>query len=548
MTGTGVIEIDARCSDKAFHGCESEVYIDGKLVGYTPLQRFLHAGNHNYKIVKPGYSDKVPPSPYLSVGTIDIQHGMKYTLDIDLVNNDITGGITITSSPEGANIFIDNKEQKKVTSDVISELTPGEHKYKLTLPGYIDAEGTITAKLGEAIHIDPILIQIIDFGTLYIYSTPNLYEINIPYVLQGAKVYIDNIDTGKVLTSPTTGITKGVHTFRIEKKGTLDREGMFIVNGEDTILISVYPILEPKLGILVMYMAPFIGDMKIGRVYIDGKDTGEYTDTTHIVPEGTHTYRIHIDGYQDPEGEFDIVENRTTTITAHICRIGTIRGGAINVSSNPPGAIVAIDNVYLGQYTPTIVKHLPDGDHTYRLSKLGYADSAGTFTIANQNIISINPSLVQEKAILDISCNIMAAMIYIDDHTEGWTTPTEISGLSPGVHTYRLIIPDTYGNGFDNATGTFTIEKGKTTRVDAVLRPKDQHAGNLIVNSVPIGARVIIDDVDTKSTAPRDMIGISSGIHKVMLTLPGYKDWIGTVNIIPGSIVSIFESLIPEAI
>ena len=182
------------------------------------------------------------------------------------------------------------------------------------------------------------------------------------------------------------------------------------------------------------------------------------------------------------------------------------------------------------------------------MSKLGYADATGTFTIINGNDISINPSLVQEDSILDISCNVIAAMVYIDNHTDGWTTPTEITGLSPGAHTYRLVIPSTYGGGFDDATGTFNIEKAKTTRVDAVLHPIDQYSGNLIVNSMPTGARVHIDDVDTKSTTPYNMMEMSSGIHKIKLSSEGYKDWIGTVNIISGSVVSIFENLILEKI
>jgi hypothetical protein len=140
-------------------------------------------------------------------------------------------------------------------------------------------------------------------------------------------------------------------------------------------------------------------------------------------------------------------------------------------------------------------------------------------------------------------------MIYIDNHTEGWTTPAEIIGLSPGSHTYRLIIHDTYGGGFNDATGTFNIEKEGITRIDAKIGLiKDKEKGSLIVNSIPIGAKVFIDDVDTKSVAPDNIIDMSPGIYKVRLTLDGYQDWIGTVNIIHGSIVSIFETLIPEKV
>ena len=256
-------------------------------------------------------------------GTIDVKDESKNSYDIEIVNVSMTGGVSIHSSPEGAKIFIDDKEQDKTTPTVVSELSPGEHRYKIMLPGYEPIESTFTAVLGKPVHIDHNLIQLKDFGTLYIYPTPILYGIVIPYILHGAKIYVDNVYTGKNIPFPVTGLTKGIHTFRVEKHGTVDREGMFIINGEDTLIINVYPILQPKTGMLVLYTSPFIGDPKIARVYIDGKDTGEFNDIRQALSEGTHTYRLHIEGFEDPEGSFDIVANRITIITPHLCHLGT---------------------------------------------------------------------------------------------------------------------------------------------------------------------------------------------------------------------------------
>lgn len=549
MTSTGIIEINTTCSDIAFRSCSSELYINDKFVGYTPIQLFLPTGAHNYKLVKPGYLQPPPPPAPLTVGIANIQYGSKFALDINLINSAVTGGLSINSSPDGAEIFIDGKDQKMTTPTVISGLTPGDHKYKMTLPGYADMEGSFTMTLGQATSVYATFTQLKDFGTLYLYPTPFLYGRIIPYILQGAKIYIDNIDTKKLMPLSITGLTKGVHTFRIERSGTVDREGMFIINGGDTLLISAYPILQQKTGMLVIRAAPFVGDIKLAKVHIDGKDTGQATDVRYALSEGTHTYRLQLEGYQDVEGKFDIVTNRITRVTAYMTQIGTIPLGKVNISSNPSGGLVSIDDVYLGQYTPTTVENLSDGDYTYRLIRPGYLDATGTFTVTNGQTVDLNPTLIQSDTILDISCNVIAAMIYIDNHTEGWTTPTEIMGISPGDHTYRLIIPSTYGNGFEDATGTFKIEDKKTTFVNADMHTvKDPGKGNLIINSVPIDAKVFVDDIDTKSITPDTVIGMDPGIHTVKLTLAGYKDWAGTVNIISGSIVSIFETLTPEKV
>ena len=547
MVSTGIIEINAGCSDVAFKTCSSEVYIDDKFVGYTPIQIFVPTGSHSYKLVKPGYFPPPPPPPPLMAGVANVQHGIKFSLNVNLINSTATGGLNIDSIPSGANIFIDGNDRKITTPAIISDLTPGQHQYKLTLQGYEETTDSFTIALGQPLDLHPILTQMKDFGTLYIYPTPVLYGRIIPYILEGAKIYVDNVDTGKLLPSPITGLTKGVHTFRVTRSGVEDREGMFIINGGDVLLISIYPILLPKTGMIVLRAFPLVGDIKTAEVYIDGKDTGERSNVRFALPEGTHTYRLKLEGYEDVEGKVDIIENRIARVTAYMKHVGAPPFGTLNILSTPPGALIHLDDIEIGQYTPASVRKLLGGDYTYRLSKPGYLDTTGTFTISDESTIDLHPTLIQSDTVLDISSNIIASMIYIDDHTEGWTTPSEIVGISPGTHSYSLVIPETFGQAFNMVTGTFNLEKGKTTKVDGIINlDKDHGKGNLIVNSVPSGAKVFVDDVDTESTSPDSVLNMSPGVHKVKFILPGYKDCVCNVNIIPGSMVSIFINLIPE--
>lgn len=547
MVSTGVIEINAGCSDVAFRTCSSEVYIDNIFVGYTPIQIFVPTGSHSYKLIKPGYYPPPPPPPPLMAGIANVQYGMKFSLNIDLINGATTGALNINSIPSGASIFIDEKDMKMISPAIIPDLTPGQHKYKLVLSGYEDATDSFTMSLGQPIDLHPILIQKKDFGTLYIHPTPVLYGRIVPYIIEGAKIYVDNVDTGKFLPYPITGLTKGVHTFRVTRPGVEDREGMFIINGGDVLLISIYPILLPKIGMLIIRAFPLVGDMKVAHVYIDGKDTGEFSNVRFALSEGIHTYGLKLKGYEDIEGKIDIVENRISRATCYMKHIGTPVLGALNISSTPPGALVHIDDVEIGQYTPTKVRKLSKGDYVYRLSKPGYLDTTGTFTMSDDETVDLHPTLIQSDTILDISSNIIASMVYIDDHTEGWTTPTEITGLSPGTHTYSMVIPETFGQAFNTVIGTFNLEKGKITKIDGVIHlDKDHGKGNLIVNSIPVGAKVFVDDIDTESNTPDSVLNMLPGIHKVKFTLPGYKDWIGNINVIPGSVLSIFENLIPE--
>jgi hypothetical protein len=545
MTHTGIFEINATCSDIAFNSCSSELYIDNKFFGYTPIQLFIPEGNHNYKLVKDGYI----PQPSTGItdikyGSIDIKYGIKSSLDIKLTNDKKTGALSINSTPEGAHIFIDNIEQKAIAPTMISDLTPGDHEYKLTLPGYIDIKGKFTMTLGQSTIVEEAMVQSEEFGTIYIYSKSILHGLK-PYILEGATIYIDNVDSGKKVPMPITGLTKGIHTFRVSMPGIEDANGMFIINGKDVLLIGISSILLPNTGIVTIRTHPIIGNIKNAKVYIDDKDTGKYTTTRLALYAGTYRYKLTLSEYEDIEGKFDILPYGTTQVSAYPIHVHASSLGTINVSSNPIDTYINIDNVDIGEYTPATVRNLSDGDYTYKLSKPGYSDSIGTFTILNGNTIDINPTLTQSDTILEITSNIISTHISIDGHDEGLTTPTEITGLSPGVHTYGLFIPDVHGGAFETVEGTFNIEKNKITKVHGNLYPKKDHnKGNLTINSIPTGAHVFIDDIESFVT-PYNTTEISPGIHKIKLSYPGYKDWIGTVYVNISNIVSITEQLKP---
>ena len=133
---------------------------------------------------------------------------------------------------------------------------------------------------------------------------------------------------------------------------------------------------------VVIRAFPLVGDIKDARVYINGKDTGEFTNVRFALPEGTHTYRLQLEEYKDVEGKFEITEGRITRVTTYMIRAGSPTFGKLNISSSPPGAVLYMNDVDIGQYTPTTVYKLSDGDYVYRVSKPGYLDTTGTFTIS----------------------------------------------------------------------------------------------------------------------------------------------------------------------
>jgi len=75
-----------------------------------------------------------------------------------------TGWINVTSTPGGANVYLDGEDTGMVTPCNIADLTQGGYTMKLTYYHYKDEVGTVTVNAG--------LITYIDWTLTYAYETP----------------------------------------------------------------------------------------------------------------------------------------------------------------------------------------------------------------------------------------------------------------------------------------------------------------------------------------------------------------------------------------
>ena len=68
------------------------------------------------------------------------------------------GSVKISSSPAGAAIWLDGKNTKKTTPEILEDITPGKHKVKLVLEGYNDYNGNITITSGKRADLSLMLV------------------------------------------------------------------------------------------------------------------------------------------------------------------------------------------------------------------------------------------------------------------------------------------------------------------------------------------------------------------------------------------------------
>ena len=60
-----------------------------------------------------------------------------------------SGSLKVSSTPSGASIWLDGKDTKKTTPEILEDLTPGQRSIKLALEGYEDYSGKVTITSGK---------------------------------------------------------------------------------------------------------------------------------------------------------------------------------------------------------------------------------------------------------------------------------------------------------------------------------------------------------------------------------------------------------------
>lgn len=116
----------------------------------------IPAGSHEVKLSKAGYQDLTQ--------TVTITAGITTYLNVSLAVLAGIGTLEISSIPAGARIFLDGKDAQKVTPATITNLSSGDHTYKLVLSGYKDATAAFTIEPGKTVTV-PVTLTKAGTGT-----------------------------------------------------------------------------------------------------------------------------------------------------------------------------------------------------------------------------------------------------------------------------------------------------------------------------------------------------------------------------------------------
>ncbi len=158
----------------------ANIYLDSNPRGQTDANGALtisgvSPGSHTFKATYPGYNDYIT--------TVTVNPNAQTYIPVTLVPRGAqptpvpaTGGVSIASTPTGADVYIDNVF-RGYTPMTLTDLTPGQHTVLLKSAGYQDYQTTIQIQSGSSIPLAASLTPV---------PTPTKSGASVPFAALGA--------------------------------------------------------------------------------------------------------------------------------------------------------------------------------------------------------------------------------------------------------------------------------------------------------------------------------------------------------------------------
>src|SRR3989304_213059 len=281
----------------------AEIFVDGQSTGrYTNATVInISPGDHTFTLNLTGNNSTTGPFS-ITTGLTTYVFSALSTID------PTTGGISISSIPTGAEIWIDGvrqldtNSQPLITPATITDLSPTNYNITLKLSDYVDYATTINIIAGQTTYLNVSLMQApILTGNVNFTTTPD-----------GASIFIDNQEQiGKFTPTTITDIPIGSHTFTLRYPGRNNATGTINVIGGVTSYVyvdmSIVSLTEGSIGISSI---PQDAD-----IYIDNTLYSLKTPTTidNLEPN-VYTIVLKKTGYNDYTTMINAIAGQTISI------------------------------------------------------------------------------------------------------------------------------------------------------------------------------------------------------------------------------------------
>ncbi len=304
-----------------------------------------------------------------SRATINIQPGARASLELQL--EPLGGLVLIKSQPAGAEVEI-NGVHRGQTPLFIPDFPLGQRQIKLSAPDHLPKtlELTLTDRTPQEIAVSLLS----DSAQLTFSSQP-----------PGAQVMVNGTIIGKTPCGMSR-LAAGKHRVEISLPGHTPYQDELVAQPGEERLLSVN--LQPLPGKLSVITTP-----PQARLYLNNQYKAITPLLTNTLAPGRYLLRAELPGYAVMERTLVLTAGQEAVVEFQMNK----NSGTLLISSEPPGVSVYLDGASRGLTKPRgqeliseqlTIDYVPQGSHSFQLTKPGYYDLAGTLELApNQTLI-----------------------------------------------------------------------------------------------------------------------------------------------------------------
>ncbi len=269
-----------------------------------------------YPNVATGYHTvQVSLSGYNSYSTrVSVTNGATTNVNAYLTPYQNTGSLKATSSPSGADVYIDGTYRGD-TPVTVSNIPTGNHQVNLRLAGYQSWTGSVSITSGVTTTISPTLVPSSSTTTGYILVSSNP---------SGASIFLDGSYQGQTVAGSDfdiLNVAPGSHSIRLSLGGYQDYTTTVSVAARESVTVSatLVPSSQPSSGGTVECVSTPGG----ADLFMDNNYRGITPVTLPNVPTGAHTLTFRAAGYTDYVTTVQVANGQNVQITAALSPAAT---------------------------------------------------------------------------------------------------------------------------------------------------------------------------------------------------------------------------------
>ena len=278
----------------------------------------------------------------------------------------VTEWFVVSSTPAGADVYLDDQAVGKTPFS--AELPEGRYNWRVERNLYQSEAGIAELKAGNRIALDLALKP--NFGRIELSSAPDA----------GAKVLLNGIDIGKQTPCVLDELPVGSYTLTVSHEWFETTSQSVTVAAGDVKQLDIA--MQPTFGELALLPLDGVA------YYVNEKLAGD--EVQRLAP-GVYTVEARKAGHGNARAQVVIERGKRQTPEL----VPNPLYGKLRIQSQPFGARIEVDGVYVGE-TPYTVRDLLVGKHSVTVSLDGYTTETNEITVQEETTVDVSIPLVAE--------------------------------------------------------------------------------------------------------------------------------------------------------